>query len=87
MERLSQKAPSVKLTDAQKSELAEVDSLYAAKLAERELLVKDQLRKAYEKGDAAEVEQLEKQIVSDRKTLAEEKEFKKEKIRERNASK
>ena len=82
MERLSQKSPTVKLTDKQKKELAEIDSKYAAKLAERELLVRDELKKANEKGDIEAVEQLEKQLASDRKSLAEEKEEKKEKVRQ-----
>jgi hypothetical protein len=81
MERLNKTSPVIKVTDKQKADLAELDSIYAAKIAERELLVKDELRKAVEKGDMLEVEQLQKQIVSDRKTLSEEKEFKKEKIR------
>ena len=82
MERLSQKSPTVKLTDKQKTELAEIDSKYAAKLAERELLVRDELKKATEKGDIEAVEQLEKQLVSDRKSLGQEKEEKKEKVRQ-----
>jgi len=45
MERLSEKSPTVKLSDKQKKELAEIDSKYAAKLAERELLVRDELQK------------------------------------------
>jgi hypothetical protein len=82
MERLNEKSPTVKLSDKQKKELAEIDSKYAAKLAERELLVRDELQKATEKGDFETVAQLEKQIVSDRKTLAQEREEKKEKVRQ-----
>jgi hypothetical protein len=81
MDRLSKNSPTVKLTDKQKKDLAEIDSLYAAKLAERELLVKEQLQKAGEKGDVEAMAQLEKQIISDRKSLAAEKEEKKEKLR------
>ena len=51
MERLNKASPTIKLTDKQKLELAEIDSKYAAKIAERELLVRDELRKAAEKGD------------------------------------
>ena len=82
MERLSEKSPTVKLSDKQKKELAEIDSKYAAKLAERELLVRDELKKATEKGDFETVAQLEKQILSDRKSLGEEREEKKEKVRQ-----
>ena len=81
MERLNKTAPAVKLTDQQRAALAEIDSQYAAKIAERELLLKDELRKAAEKGDAEAFEQLQKQLASDRKTLEAQREDKKEKIR------
>lgn len=85
MERLNKTSPAVKLTDKQKQELAEIDSKYAAKIAERELLVRDELRKASAKGDFEAVEQLEKQLISDRKSLEAEKEEKKEKVRQAKA--
>ena len=81
MERLNKTSPTVKLNDKQKKELAEIDSKYAAKIAERELLVQDELKKAIEKGDPEEMEQLQKQLVSDRKSLEVEREEKKEKVR------
>jgi hypothetical protein len=83
MERLNKQAPSVKLTAEQKSELADLDSLYKSKLADREILVKGQITKATDKGDFEAVEQLEKQLVSDRKSLAAELEEKKERVRQR----
>ena len=83
MERLSKSAPVAKLTDKQKKELAELDSKYAAKIAEREIFVKGELAKAMDKGDGEAVEQLEKQLVSDRKSLQAELEQKKEKVRQR----
>lgn len=81
MERLNKQAPSVKLTAEQKAKLADLDSLYKSKIADREILVKGQLQKAAEKGDAEAYEQLEKQLVSDRKTLAAELEEKKDRVR------
>jgi hypothetical protein len=81
MERLNKTAPAQKLTDAQKKQLAEIDSRYAAKIAEREIFVKGELAKAAAKGDFEAVEQLEKQLVSDRKSLEAEKEEKKDKVR------
>jgi hypothetical protein len=81
MDRLNKNSPTVKLTDQQKKDLAEIDSKYAAKIAERELFVKEQMQKAAEKGDVETMSQLEKQLVSDRKTLTAEKEEKKEKLR------
>jgi len=81
MERLSKTSPTVKLTDEQKKQLAELDSRYAARIAERELFLKGEIVKAIDKGDAEAVEQLEKQLVSDRKSLRAECEEKKEKVR------
>lgn len=81
MERLAQKSPTVKFTDKQKKELAEIDSQYAAKIAERELLLQDELKKAAQKGDVEALSQLEKQLASDRKSLAAEREEKKERAR------
>src|SRR5213595_1775393 len=42
MERLEKAAPSISLTEDQKNEIAEVDSVYRAKIAEREVFLKDQ---------------------------------------------
>src|SRR5947207_338189 len=69
MERLSKTAPTVKLTAQQKKEIAELESKCAAKIAERELFVKGEIVKAVDRGDYEAIEQLEKQLVSDRKTL------------------
>ena len=82
MERLNKQAPSLKLTAEQKAKLADLDSLYKSKIADREILVKGQLQKAAEKGDAEAYEQLEKQLVSDRKTLGAELEEQKERVRQ-----
>ena len=81
MERLNKQAPSAKVTAAQKAQLADLESLYKSKIADREILVKGQLQKAAEKGDAEAYVQLEKQLVSDRKTLNAEMEEKKERGR------
>jgi len=82
MERLSKAAPSVKLTEAKKNELAELDSLYAAKMAEKELFVKGELAKAREAGDFEAFQSLEKQLVADRNNLRADLEEKKNKVRE-----
>ncbi len=81
MERLNKTAPAAKVTDQQKKKLAELDSKFSAKIAEREIFVKGELAKASEKGDYEEMEKIEKQLVSDRKSLQTELEEKKEKIR------
>lgn len=85
MERLNKQAPSVKLTSEQKAKLAELEALYKSKIADREILVRGQLQKAAEKGDGEAYEQLEKQLVSDRKTLNAELEEKKELVRQGKA--
>ncbi len=85
MERLGKQAPTVKLTPEQKKDLAELDSIYAAKIAERELFLKEQIYKATSAGEFEAIEQLEKQMVSERKALNAEMEEKKEKVRNRAA--
>jgi len=83
MERLNKSAPATKLTDAKKSELADLDSLYASKIASREIFLKAELAKAVEKNDSEAYQQLEKQLVSERKSIAAELEEKKEKVRQK----
>ena len=82
MERLSKSSPTTKLTEQQKKEIAELESIYKAKVADREIFVKGEIAKAVDKGDGEAIEQLEKQLVSDRKTLRAELEEKKEKARQ-----
>jgi hypothetical protein len=82
MERLGKASPTVKLTDEQKREIAELESKCTAKIAERELLLKGEIVKAIEKGDAEALQQLEKQLLSDRKSLRADCEEKKEKVRD-----
>jgi hypothetical protein len=81
MERLQKNAPSVALTDEQKKELADVDSTYKAKIAEKELLLRDEMRKAQAAGNFEEIEKLEKQLASEIARLREDCEAKKEKLR------
>jgi hypothetical protein len=81
MERLEKSAPSVSLTENQKKEIAEIDSMYRAKIAEKELLLKDQIRKGQLARKIEELESLEKQLASEIRQLQEECEAKKEKLR------
>ena len=87
MERLSKSSPAIKLSDQQKKEIAELESRYKAKIAERELIVDRERMKAIDAGDAEAIEQLEKQLASDRKSLSIELEEKKEKVRKPAAGK
>lgn len=82
MERLNKASPTHKLTAGQKKEIAELESKYAAKIAERELLLQGELGKATGSGDYEALEQLEKQLASDRKSLRAKCEEEKEKVRQ-----
>ena len=81
MERLQKTSPSLSLTDKQKEELAELDSKYRAKIAEKELFLKNQIRKAQTEGKVDDIDSLEKQLASEVRRLQEECEAKKEKLR------
>ena len=81
MERLEKASPSIALTEDQKQEIAELDSVYRAKIAEREVFLKDQISKAQIAGNLDEVQSLEKQLASEIRRLQEECEAKKEKLR------
>ena len=83
MERLNKSSPTTKVSDAKKKELAELDSIYAAKAAEKELFVKGEMLKAREKDDFEAYQSLERQLVADRNNLQADLEEKKNKIRER----
>lgn len=85
MERLNKTSPPIKLTDAQRKALAELDSRYAAKIAERELALKDQIAKAASAGDFEKAQELEQQLVAERKKLQAELEEKKEAVRQGRA--
>jgi hypothetical protein len=81
MERLEKASPSLSLTEDQKKEISEVDSVYRAKIAEQELFLKNQIRNAQTARKLEEVESLEKQLASEIRRLQNECEAKKEKLR------
>ena len=81
MERLQKASPSLSLTEEQKKELAEIDSKYRAKIAEKELFLRDQIRKAQAEGKVDDIDSLEKQLASEVRRLQEECETNKEKLR------
>jgi hypothetical protein len=81
MERLQKNQPSVALTTEQKEQLAEIDSTFKAKIAEKELFLRDEIRKAQAAGKLEETEALEKQLVSEVRRLRDDCEGKKEKLR------
>jgi ABC-type hemin transport system substrate-binding protein len=87
MERLEKSQPIVTHTDDQKKQLAEIDSTFKARIAEKELFLKDEIRKAQSAGKFEEAESLEKQLTSEIRRLQEDCEAKKEKLRASFAAK
>jgi ABC-type transport system involved in cytochrome c biogenesis ATPase subunit len=83
MERLSKASPAATLSAGQKKDIAELESRTAAKIAERELFLKGEIVKAIDRQDEEAVQQLEKQLVSERKGLRADLEEQKEKVRQR----
>jgi len=81
MERLQKTSPSLSLSEEQKKALAEIDSKYRAKIADKELFLRDQIGKAQTQGKIDEIDSLEKQLASDVRRLGEECEAAKEKLR------
>jgi len=80
MERLNKTVPTVKLSAAQKKELAELDSQYAAKIAAREIALKSEIANAAD--DVEKENSLRDQLATDRKKLQAELEDKKERVRQ-----
>jgi len=84
MERLNKASPTAKLTNAQKKQLADLDSKYAATIAGREIALKDEITKAAQRGEFEKVEQLEQRLLNERKKLQAELEEKKEAMRRKS---
>jgi hypothetical protein len=80
MERLNKTTPTVKLSTAQKKELAELESQYAAKIAAREIALKSEMAGAAD--DVEKENALRDQLATDRKKLQAELEAKKERVRQ-----
>lgn len=83
MERLEKDDPdgAVSLSEEKKEALAEVDSKYQAKVAEKEIFLGKQLAEARVQRDGEAVHQLEIQMRNERIRLEEERESAKNKIR------
>ena len=81
MERLEKQSPTAKLTEEQRAAIAEIESTYRAKIAEKELFLQGQIQKAVEARDAAEAENIRVQLTREVRRLQEECESKKAKAR------
>jgi hypothetical protein len=79
MSRLEKESPTQKLTDDQKSRLAEIDVEINAKIAERKLFLEEEIRKAA--GDPVAESQLRKQLSTEIARLEEKRESEKDQIR------
>ena len=83
MEKLSAKLPQSgsKLTRAQRAKLANLNNLYTARIAERELELKPKIAAAHAKGDAEATQKLEATLRSEVAKLRARLEEEKEKVR------
>lgn len=83
MDRLAKSDPagSKPLTAEKKARLAEIDTVFKGKLAEREIFLKKQLEEAWAAQNAEEVDKIKKQLVSERARIEEEREAEKERVR------
>jgi hypothetical protein len=80
MERLNRAAPTVKLSAAQKKEIAELESQYAAKIAAREIALNGEIAGAAD--DFEKAAALRARLLNERKKLQAELEEKKERVRQ-----
>jgi hypothetical protein len=81
MERLNKTSPTVKLTAESKAKLAELDAKYAAKIAEREIAINDEMNQLASAGEFEKREELQQRLSRERKALQSELEEKKEEFR------
>ena len=62
MERLERDTPAPKLTEHQRERIAEINSLYGAKIAEKETFLQGEIVREKVKGDAQAVAQIRDQL-------------------------
>ncbi len=81
MERLEKESPTQELSDELKAKLAELSKVFEAKIADRDVFLNSEIAKAELAGESEVIEQLNKQLASDRKVLEAELEVKKNELR------
>ena len=81
MERLEKSAPTVTLSEAQKAQIAEIESTFKARIAEKELFLQREIRDARQAGKFDEAEKLAAQLATEARRLNEDCEEKKAKLR------
>jgi len=84
MSRLEKTQPASSLTEEQKKAIAEINSEFDAKIAERRIFLESEIVKA--SGDSHAVDQLRRQLSAECAALEEKRELKKEKIRSKTIS-
>jgi len=85
MERLEKESPQVKISDEKKQEIADIDSKYRAKIAERELFLKGKLEEVHAEGDLSAAAQIEDELAREIRSLEARCEEQKESAREADA--
>ena len=80
MGRLEESAPSRPLTDEQKAAIAEIDSEFDAKVAERRIFLESEIAKSL--GDPHAIDSLRKQLSGELASIEEKRERRKESIRQ-----
>ena len=81
MERLEKESPTKEISDELKAKLAELSKVFEAKIADREVFLNSEIAKAELAGEFEAIEQLNKQLASDRKVLEAELKKKKNELR------
>ncbi len=81
MERLEKESPTKEISDELKAKLAELSKVFEAKIADRDVFLNSEIAKAELAGEFEAIEQLNKQLASDRKVLEAELEAKKNELR------
>jgi hypothetical protein len=81
MERLNKASPAVKVTPEKKRALADLDARYAARIAEREIALREDIARAAGAGESEKADQLRQQLAVERQSLQTELEAKKDVVR------
>jgi hypothetical protein len=81
MERMGDDGDNKPLTDEQKEQIAEIESKYKAKIAERKIFLEKSLSDAIEQQDPEEAEKNRRQLAVETARLEDKAEAEKEKIR------
>lgn len=83
MSRLEKSEPTRSLNEEQKKALAEIDSEYAARIAERKIFLEGEIAKAF--SDELTMHDLRRQLAGEIASLEEKRELKKERLRQGSA--